>query len=86
MTVKELLDTMSRADEEIIIYYKDGKFNTYINRPLPPDIGKKEVFCWFSFIDDNFDNIKSAIPLIGIHITDFYENSLITEGDKGYED
>ena len=52
MTVKELLDTMSRADEEIIIYYKDGKFNTYLNRPLPLDIGKKEVFCWFSFIDE----------------------------------
>ena len=52
MTVKELLDTMSRVDEEIIIYYKDGKFNTYINRPLPPDISKKEVFCWFSFIDE----------------------------------
>ena len=86
MTVKELLDTMARAVEEIIIYYKDGKFNTYINRPLPPDISKKEAFCWFSFIDGNFDDIKSAIPSIGIHTTDFYENSLITEGDKGYED
>ena len=52
MTVKELLDTMSRADEEIIIYYKDGKFNTYLNRPLPPDIGKKEVFCCNSFTDE----------------------------------
>ena len=86
MTVKELLDTMSRADEEIIIYYKDGKFNTYINRPLPPNIGKKEVFCWFSFIDDNFDDIESAIPSIGIHTTDFYENSLIAGGDEDYED
>ena len=86
MTVKELLDTMSRADEEIIIYYKDGKFNTYLNRPLPPDIGKKEVFCWFSFIDDNFDDIESAIPSIGIHTTDFYENSLIAGGNEDYED
>ena len=86
MTVKELLDTMSRADEEIIIYYKDGKFNTYLNRPLPPDIGKKEVFCWFSFIDDNFDDIESAIPSIGIHTTDFYETSLIARGDEDYED
>lgn len=24
MTVKELLDTFSRSDEEIIIYHKDG--------------------------------------------------------------
>ena len=86
MTVKELLDAFSRADEEIIIYHKDGKFNTYINRPLPPDIGKKEVFCWFSFIDDNFDDIESAIPSIGIYTTDYYENVLITEGDKTYED
>ena len=73
MTVKELLDTMSRVDEEIIIYYKDGKFNTYINRPLPPDIGKKEVFCWNSFIDENFDDIESAIPSIRILTTDYHE-------------
>lgn len=33
MTVKELLDAFSRADEEIIIYHKDGKFNTYVTRP-----------------------------------------------------
>ena len=52
MTAKELLDTMPRIDEEIIIYYKDGKFNTYINRTLPPNLGKKEVFCWNSFIDE----------------------------------
>lgn len=86
MTVKELLDTMSRADEEIIIYHKDGKFNTYVTRPLPPAIGKKEVFCWYSFIDDNFDDIESVIPSIGILTTDYYENVLIPEGDEGYED
>ena len=79
MTVKELLDTFSRADEEIIIYHKDGKFNTYITRLLPPDIGKKEVFGWFSFIDDNFDDKGSAIPSIEIHTTDFYEIGLITK-------
>lgn len=76
MTVKELLDTFSRADEEIIIHHKDGKFNTYITRPLPPDIGKKEVFCWYSFIDDNFDDMGSAIPSIWINTTDFYEIGL----------
>ena len=76
MTVKELLDTFSRSDEEIIIFHKDGKFNTYITRPLPPDIGKKEVFHWFSFIDDNFDDTGSAIPSIGIRTTDFYEIGL----------
>lgn len=86
MTVKELLDIMSRADEEIIIYHKDDKFNTYVTRPLPPDIGKKEVFCWYSFIDDNFDDIESAIPSIGILTTDYYENVLIPEGDEDYED
>lgn len=85
MTVKELLDTFSRADEEIIIYHKDGKFNTYVTRPLPPDIGKKEVFYWFSFIDDNFDDTGSAIPSIGIHTTDFYEIGLIAKGGKSYE-
>ena len=85
MTVKELLDTFSRADEEIIIYHKDGKFNTYVTRPLPPDIGKKEVFCWFSFIDDD-SNIESSIPSIGIHTTDFYEIGIITKEDKNYED
>lgn len=47
MTVKELLDTFSRADEEIIIYHKDGKFNTYVTRPLPDDIGKKRPFIGF---------------------------------------
>ena len=71
MTVKELLDTFSRSDEEITIYHKDGKFNTYVTRPLPPDIGKKEVFCWYSFINDNFD-----FRLESIHTTDFYEIGL----------
>lgn len=81
MTVKELLDTFSRSDEEIIIYHKDGKFNTYVTRPLPDDIGKKEVFHWFSFIKDNFN-----FRLESIYTTDFYENSLISEGDEDYED
>lgn len=85
MTVKELLDTFSRADEEIIIYHKDGKFNTYITRPLPPDIGKKEVFCWFSFIDAD-SILESTTPSIGIHTTDLHENRLISEGDDDYED
>ena len=77
MTVKELLDTFYRSDEEIIIYHKDGKFNTYVTRPIPDDIGKKEVFCWFAFIDDNFDDmLGSSIPSIGIRTTDFYEIGL----------
>lgn len=81
MTVKELLDTFSRTDEEIIIYHKDGKFNTYVTRPLPPDIGKKEVFHWFSFIDAD-SILESTTPSIGIHTTDLHENRLISEGDK----
>lgn len=76
MTVKELLDTFLGLTKEIIIFHKDGTFNTYVTRPLPPDIDKKEVSCWFSFIDDNFDDTGSTIPSIGIHTTDFYEIGL----------
>lgn len=85
MTVKELLDTFSRADEEIIIYHKDGKFNTYANRLLPDNIGNKEVFCWFSFIDAD-SILESTTPSIGIHTTDLHENRLISEGDEDYGD
>lgn len=75
MTVKELLDTFSRSDEEIIIFHKDGKFNTYITRPLPDVIGKKEVFHWFAFIDAD-SILESTTPSIWINTTDFYEISL----------
>ena len=75
MIVKELLDTFYRSDVEIIIYHKDGKFNTYITRPLPPDIGKKEVIHWLSFIDAD-SILESTTPSIGIYTTDFYEIDL----------